>query len=67
MKTIGEIIRSARKDKGLSAAQLSGITKIDARYIEALEENNFKSLPSATFTKGFVRNLAISLNKDPDE
>lgn len=67
MKTIGEIIRSARKDQGLSPTQLSGITKIDVRYIDALEENDFKKLPSSTFTKGFVRNLAISLGKDPGE
>lgn len=67
MKTIGEIIRSTRKDKGLSTSQLSGITKIDVRYIEFLEENDFKKLPSTTFTKGFVRNLAISLEKDPGE
>lgn len=67
MKTIGEILRTARKDRDLSTNQLSGITKIDTRYIEAIEENDFKNLPSATFTKGFVRNLAISLGKDPDE
>lgn len=67
MKTIGEIIRSVRKDQGLSSTQLSGITKIDVRYIDALEENDFKKLPSSTFTKGFVRNLAISLGKDPGE
>lgn len=67
MKTIGEVLRTARKDHGLSPQQLSGMTKIDVRYIEAIEENDFKSLPSATFTKGFVRNLAISLGKDPDE
>lgn len=67
MKTIGEVLRTARKDLGLSPQQLSGMTKIDARYIEAIEENDFKSLPSATFTKGFVRNLAISLGKDPSE
>ncbi|OGD75024.1 hypothetical protein A3A84_02945 [Candidatus Collierbacteria bacterium RIFCSPLOWO2_01_FULL_50_23] len=67
MKTIGEILRTARKDRGLTTGELSGITKIDTRHIEAIEENDFKSLPSATFTKGFVRNLAISLGKDPNE
>ncbi|MBI2310384.1 helix-turn-helix domain-containing protein [Candidatus Collierbacteria bacterium] len=67
MKTIGEVLRTARKDLGLSLQQLSGMTKIDVRYIEAIEANDFKNLPSATFTKGFVRNLAISLGKDPDE
>lgn len=67
MKTIGEILRTARKDHGYTIDQLSSLTRIDTRHIEALEENNFKSLPSATFIKGFVRNLAISLGKNPDE
>ncbi len=67
MKTIGEILDTTRKDHGFTTQQLSAMTKIDARYIEAIEANDFKNLPSATFTKGFVRNLAISLGKDPDE
>lgn len=67
MKTIGEILGTARKDHGFTTQQLSGTTKIDVRYIEAIEANDFPNLPSATFTKGFVRNLAISLGKDPDE
>ena len=67
MKTIGEIIRTARVDHALSEQQLSGLTRIDAKYIQALEENDFQKLPSATFTKGFVRNLAQALGKNPDE
>jgi len=67
MKTIGEIIRSSRVDRSLSEQQLSGLTRIDVKYIQALEENDFKKLPSATFTKGFVRNLAQALGKDPNE
>ena len=67
MKTIGEILRESRKDRGYTPVQLSSLTKIDVRYIEALEENDFKKMPSATFTKGFVRNLAISLGKDPSD
>lgn len=67
MKTIGEVLSATRKDHGLTPQQLSAMTKIDIRYVEAIEANDFKNLPSATFTKGFVRNLAISLGKDPDE
>ena len=67
MKTIGEIIRTSRVDRALSEQQLSGLTRIDAKYIQALEENDFKKLPPATFTKGFVRNLAQALGKNPDE
>lgn len=67
MKTIGEILKSARLEKNLTHEQLSSATKIDERYIKALEENNFKVLPSSTFTKGFVRNLSLALGKSPDD
>ncbi len=67
MKTIGEIIRANRLDRGLTLEALSKTTRIDSRYIHALEENEFKKLPSITFTKGFVRNLAQALGKDPGE
>lgn len=67
MKTIGEILRTTRSGHDISIEKLSQLTKIDVRYIEALEENNFGKLPSATFTKGFIRNLAQALGKDPDE
>lgn len=67
MKTIGEIIRTSRLDHGLTLDGLSKTTRIDVRYIQALEENDFSKLPSATFTKGFVRNLAQALSKDPGE
>ncbi len=67
MKTIGEILRSARLEKNISLTELSSLTRIDVRHIEALEDNNFKKLPGATFTKGFVRNLSLALGKDPEE
>lgn len=67
MKKIGEIISASRAARSLSQEQLSNLTRIDVKYVRALEENNFSALPSATFTKGFVRNLAKALDKDPDE
>lgn len=67
MKTIGEIIRASRVDRSLSEQQLSSLTRIDVKYIQALEENDFHKLPSATFTKGFVRNLAQALGKEPND
>lgn len=67
MKTVGDILKSERLGRGLTIEGLSRLTKIDPKYIESLESNQFDLLPSATFAKGFVRNLAISLNKDPGE
>ena len=67
MKTIGEILMVQRKKIGLSLEELSAKTKIDIRYLEAIEKNNFKLLPSTTFTKGFIRNISLVLGKNPHE
>jgi len=67
MKTVGQILKTAREAKSFSLEQLSSLTKIDIKYISALEEDAFDKLPSETFAKGFIRNLAIRLDKNPDE
>lgn len=67
MKTVGQIIRSARIKRGFSIDQISSLTKIDSRYITALEEDDFSKLPSETFAKGFIRNLSQRLDLNPGE
>ncbi len=67
MKTVGQIIKSARQKRNLSIDQLSSLTKIDAKYIAALEADLYQSLPSETFAKGFIRNLSLRLDLNPSE
>lgn len=67
MKSLGEILISARKEKKLSIQDIVKATKIEAKYIKALENNDFQKLPSSTFTKGFIRNYAIQIDIPPDE
>lgn len=67
MKTVGQIIRTSRLQRNLSLDQLSALTKIDTKYIEALELDRYDLLPSETFVKGFIRNLSLYLEHDPHE
>lgn len=67
MKTVGEILSRTRRQKGFSLNDLSQRTKIDPRHIQALENNDFQKLPPTTFIKGFIRNLALALDKNPQE
>lgn len=67
MKTVGEILSEARKAKNLTITDLSRLTKIDERYIKALEEGDCDKFPPQTFVKGFIRNLSLSLDKNPDQ
>lgn len=65
MKTVGELLQKARLQKNLSIEDISLRTKITRNYLTAIEANDFKALPPATFTKGFLRNYATNLELDP--
>ena len=66
MKTLGEILSTARRNKKFSQQDIADITKIEIKHIKSLESDNYSSLPPVTFTKGFIRNFAKAVDKDPD-
>lgn len=64
---IGERLRNAREAKRFSLADAERLTKIRARYLQALEEEQFDRLPGWIYAKGFLRAYATALGLDPDE
>ncbi len=66
MKTVGEILKQARLAQGISMVQVAARTKIQVKYLRAVEENRLDSLPAATFAKGFIRNYARVVGKNPE-
>lgn len=67
MKTVGQLLHGERVKRDISIEELSRSTKIDSKYIEALENDRYDLLPSETFAKGFIRNLSTNLGSDPNE
>ena len=67
METLGEFFQRARERQSLSLDQIAAQTRIQERHLQALEEEDFASLPAKVFTKGFVRSYARSLGLDEDE
>ena len=65
MKTAGEILAAARREKGWSIEELSRRTKIQPKFLKAIELSQFSKLPKAPFVKGFVRTAAGELGLDP--
>lgn len=57
-KTIGEILRDERQAHHLSVDEMSAKTKIQLKYLQALESNDFDRLPAATFVKGYIKTYA---------
>lgn len=66
MKTAGELLREKRLAKELSIEEIAAKIKVKPEYLQALEESNFVVLPSATFTKGFLKNYAAALKMNPE-
>lgn len=64
MADIGDKLRSARKAKGMSIEDVEKITKIQRRYLTAIENNDFDQLPGDFYVRAFIRQFAdvVGLN-----
>ncbi|MDP3802183.1 helix-turn-helix domain-containing protein [Brevundimonas sp.] len=62
--TLGDGLRIAREHAGRSLAELSSLTRVPARYLTALEQNDFSTLPNRVFSIGYVRAYAGALGLD---
>jgi cytoskeletal protein RodZ len=65
MPSIGETLREARMRQRLDIADVEARTKIRAKYLRALENEEFGMLPGPTFVKTFLRTYAEMLGLDP--
>jgi cytoskeletal protein RodZ len=61
---IGTSLREARLRQGLDFPELEQGTKIRAKYLRALEDEQFDVLPAQTYVKGFLRSYAEYLGLD---
>jgi cytoskeletal protein RodZ len=64
MFEIGSSLREARLRQGLDFPELEQATKIRAKYLRALEDEQFDLLPAQTYVKGFLRSYAEYLGLD---
>jgi cytoskeletal protein RodZ len=64
VESLGEKLRTARNEKGLTPSQVSRETNITIRYIEALETENFSVFPAEPYVIGFLKNYSAFLDLD---
>ena len=67
MSSIGEKLRQERLRQNLSLAQVANETRIDRRFLEAIEAEEWSRLPSKFYIKSFVRQYASALGVDVSE
>jgi hypothetical protein len=61
---IGSSLREARLRQGLGFPEIEQATKIRAKHLKALEDEQFELLPAQTYVKGFLRTYAEYLGLD---
>src|SRR6201985_796169 len=64
MFEIGASLREARARRKLGYDQVEAETKIRAKYIRCMEDEQFDVLPSGTYVRGFLRTYADYLGLD---
>jgi cytoskeletal protein RodZ len=60
----GEALRAARAKAGVDLRHLSDVTRIQIRYIEALETEDWGSVPKGVIGRGFVRLISREIGGD---
>src|SRR5213078_162590 len=65
MPSIGDTLREARMRQRLDISDVEAATKIRAKYLRALESEEWDLLPGPTFVKTFLRTYAEYLGLDP--
>ena len=66
-RPLGEWLQHRREELDISLEQAEEKTRIRARYLEALEAEDFGSLPDPVVGRGFLRNYAAFLELDTQE
>lgn len=65
MDELGHILREARETKGFTLEEAQEETRINCKYLAALENGEYDKLPTPVHVRGFLRNYARFLGLDP--
>ncbi|MBS1826596.1 MAG: helix-turn-helix domain-containing protein [Acidobacteria bacterium] len=67
MATVGEILKKERQRQGLDLAMIAERTRIKLQYLQALEQNDFDSLPGRFFARSFATQYATYLGVNNEQ
>jgi len=63
--SVGKFLQQERERKGLSLEAVSQATRISPRNLEAIENDDFASLPAPIFIRGFLKTYASFIGLEP--
>lgn len=62
----GPLLMAVRQAKGVTLQEVADSTRISLRYLQAIEADAHDRLPSATFVRGYVKEIARILKLDEE-
>lgn len=67
LEDVGAYLREERNRLGITLEEISDHTKINLRFLDALERGDRSILPAEAFVRGFIRAYATHVGVDPEE
>ncbi|MEW6409375.1 MAG: RodZ domain-containing protein, partial [Nitrospirota bacterium] len=67
LESLGTYLRKEREDRNKTLKDIANKTKINTRYLKAIEEDNYAYIGEEVFVKGFLRAYANALGIDGDD
>jgi cytoskeletal protein RodZ len=64
---LGNKLRQAREEKGLSLDDLQTLTKIQKRYLQGIEEGNYSMMPGKFYVRAFIKQYAEAVGLEQEE
>lgn len=66
MSELGVRLKTAREEKGYSLDELQRVTKIQKRYLTAIEAGDFSKMPGDFYARAFVKSYSEAVGLDSD-
>ena len=67
MASLGQELKRAREDRGITLHDIANTTHIGVRFLQAIESDNYDILPGGVFNRAFVRKFAKQIGYDEEQ
>lgn len=67
MASLGQQLKQAREERGLSIQNIADGTHIGSRFLQAIESDDYSILPGGVFNRAFVRKFAGQVGFDQEQ
>ncbi|MFJ5670935.1 helix-turn-helix domain-containing protein [Bacillus safensis] len=67
MTELGKRLVEAREEKGMSLEDLQTVTKIQKRYLLAIEQGNYDIIPGKFYIRAFIKQYAEAVGLNPEQ